>query len=99
MVKFPRNFLQFGNAPEMRRQLLDIPPIESLAGFDEFQIMFLKFPFFDWFLSLPVLLATLSYIDDLLEQSMQCQTFRSVCITHAGEQFAKPTVYFEMRIP
>jgi len=64
MVKFPRNFLQFRYAPEMRRQLLDIPPVESLAGFDEFQIMFLKFPFLDWFLFLPILLAILSYTDE-----------------------------------
>lgn len=63
MVKFPRNFLQFRNAPEMRRELLDIPSIESLTGFDEFQIMFLKFPFLDRFLFLPVLLAILSYND------------------------------------
>ena len=63
MVKFPRNFLQFRNAPEMRRELLDIPSIESLTGFDELQIMFLKFSFLDRFLLLPVLLAILSYID------------------------------------
>lgn len=63
MVKSFRNFLQFGNSPEMRRQLLDIPSIESLAGFDEFQIMFLEFPFLYWLLFLPVLLAILLYID------------------------------------
>ena len=63
MVKFPRNFLQFRNAPEMRRELLDIPSIESLTGFDELQIMFLKFPFLDRFLFLPILFAILSYID------------------------------------
>lgn len=63
MVKFLRDFLQFGDAPEMRRQLLDIPSIESLAGFYEFQIMFLKFPFLDRFLFLPILFAILSYID------------------------------------
>lgn len=58
-IEFPRDFFQLRDTREMRRQLLDIPSIESLTGFDELQVMFLKFPFFYRFLFLPILLADL----------------------------------------
>jgi hypothetical protein len=52
------DFVQLGNAAKMRRQMLNVTPIESLARFDKIQIMFLKLaPFYR--LLLPILLAEL----------------------------------------
>lgn len=58
-IKFPRDFFQLRDTPEMRRQLLDVPSIESLTGFYEVQVMFLKLPFFYRLLFLSILLADL----------------------------------------
>lgn len=58
-IEFPRDFFQLRNTPEMRRQLLDVPSIESLTGFYEVQVMFLKLPFLYRFLFLSILLADL----------------------------------------
>ena len=58
-IEFPRDFFQLRDTPEMRRQLLDVPSIESLTGFYEVQVMFLKLPFFYRFLFLSILLADL----------------------------------------
>ena len=58
-IEFPRDFFQLRDTPEMRRQLLDVPSIESLTGFYEIQVMFLKLPFFYRLLFLSILLADL----------------------------------------
>ena len=58
-IEFPRDFFQLRDTPEMRRQLLDVPSIESLTGFYEVQVMFLKLPFFYRLLFLSILLADL----------------------------------------
>ena len=58
-IEFPRDFFQLRDTPEMRRQLLDVPSIESLTGFYEVQVMFLKLPFLYRFLFLSILLADL----------------------------------------
>ena len=42
-VELPRDFFQFRNAPEVGCQLLYVAAVESLARFDELQVVLLKF--------------------------------------------------------
>lgn len=56
-VEFPRDFLQLRDTAKMRRQVLNVPSIESLAGLNEVQIMFLELPFFYRLFLLPIFFA------------------------------------------
>lgn len=58
-VEFARNLLQLQDASEVRREVLNITTVESLARFDEVQVVFLEFPFLHRFL-LAVYLAILA---------------------------------------
>lgn len=52
----------------MRRQVLNIPSIKSLTGFDEVQVMLLELAFFYRLFLLPILFAQLLNTD---EQSLE----------------------------
>lgn len=45
-----RNLLQLGDTDVMRRQMLNVSPVELLTQFYKVKIMFFKLPLLDWFL-------------------------------------------------
>lgn len=67
-IEFPRDFLQFRDTTEMRRQVLNVSSIESLTGLDEIQVMLFELPFFYRLFLLPILFAQLLNTD---EQSLE----------------------------
>lgn len=95
-VEFARHFFQLGDASKVRGQMLDVAAIESLARFDEIQIMLLELSLLHRFL-FRILVAELSGRTHLSEKEWGAQL--SLVTTHACKQLAKPVVQLQMPIP
>jgi hypothetical protein len=95
-IELARHFLQFHDAAEMRGQVLNVSPVEPLTRFDKIQIVLFKLPLLDGSL-LGILLAILLNPHKLGRSSRESTTNRAS--THPGEQFAEPSIEFQVRIP
>ena len=75
--------------------MLDVSPVEPLAGLDEIEIVAFEFPSFYRFLFAVLFTELVGHICDQLYHPGK-MILRA---THAKQLLAEPTVHFEMRIP
>ena len=79
----------------MRRQMLDVPAVETLARFDEVEIVFLKLSSLDRSL----LAALIAVLRRRSERGYRNKSQHEQVITNASEQLPETGIDLEMRIP
>lgn len=73
-IELPRNFFKLWDTSEVRRQLLYVSSIESLAGFDKIKVVLFEFASFYRLLLRCVLLAKLYMPQSVSKRPPQCYT-------------------------
>lgn len=73
-IELPRNFFKLWDTSEVRRQLLYVSSIESLAGFDKIKVVLFEFASFYRLLLPCVLLAKLYMPQSVSKRPPQCYT-------------------------